>query len=87
MFLKAKTIYLEIWKTDHNLVSSPPRQDQRYGPTSLLSNGCRGFFRPVREADHSPPSSAEVQNTWNYTTTPTHVFMAWCLFKYRDDFT
>jgi hypothetical protein len=26
--------------------------------------------RPVREADHSPPSSAEVKNAWNYTSTP-----------------
>jgi hypothetical protein len=26
--------------------------------------------RPGREADHSPPSSVEVKNAWNYTTTP-----------------
>jgi hypothetical protein len=37
------------------------------GPTSLLSNGYRGPFpgskaRPGRDADHSPPSSAEVKN-------------------------
>jgi len=24
----------------------------------------------VREADHSPPSSVEVKNTWSYTSTP-----------------
>jgi hypothetical protein len=28
-----------------------------------------GLKRPVREADHSPPSSAEVKNAWNYTST------------------
>jgi hypothetical protein len=28
------------------------------------------------EADHSPPTSAEVKNTWIYTSTPLYVFMA-----------
>jgi hypothetical protein len=26
--------------------------------------------RPGREADHSPPSSAEVKNEWSYASTP-----------------
>jgi hypothetical protein len=43
--------------------------------------------RPRREADHSPPSSAEVKNAWSYTSTPQYVFMAWCLAKHRDNFT
>jgi hypothetical protein len=30
--------------------------------------------RPVREADHSPPSSVEVKNEWSYTSTlPIHL--------------
>jgi hypothetical protein len=29
-----------------------------------------GVERPGCEADHSPPSSAEVQNSWRYTSTP-----------------
>jgi hypothetical protein len=29
-----------------------------------------GVKRPGREADHSPPSSAEVKNAWGYTSTP-----------------
>jgi hypothetical protein len=29
-----------------------------------------GVKRPGREADHSPPSSAEVKNAWNCTSTP-----------------
>jgi hypothetical protein len=41
--------------------------------------GTRGAFhgvkRLVREADHSPPSSAEVKNAWSYTSTPQYVFM------------
>jgi hypothetical protein len=32
--------------------------------------------RPGREADHSPPTSAEVKKTWIYTSTPTYAFKA-----------
>jgi len=46
------------------------------GPPSHLSNGFPGegvispeVKRPGREADHSPPSSAEVRNAWTYTST------------------
>jgi hypothetical protein len=31
---------------------------------------------PEREADHSPPSSAEVRNAWSYNSTPQYAFMA-----------
>jgi hypothetical protein len=43
--------------------------------------------RPRREADHSPPSNAEVKTAWSYTSTPQSVYVAWCLVKYRDNFT
>jgi hypothetical protein len=37
--------------------------------------GTRGSFPgvklPGREADHSPPSNAEVKNAWSYTSTPS----------------
>jgi hypothetical protein len=46
-----------------------------------------GVKRPEREADHSPPSNAEVKNAWSYTSTPHYVFMAWYLVKHRDSFT
>jgi hypothetical protein len=39
-----------------------------------------------READHSPPSSAEVKNTWSYTSTPQYSSTAWFLAKHRDNF-
>jgi hypothetical protein len=29
-----------------------------------------GVKRPGREADQSPPTSAEVRNAWSYTSTP-----------------
>jgi hypothetical protein len=48
-------------------------------PTSY-KNGYRGFFpgvkRQGREADHSPPTSAEVKKMWFYTSTPPYFFMA-----------
>jgi hypothetical protein len=46
-----------------------------------------GVKRPGREADHSPPSSAEVKNAWSYNSAPQYAFMAWCLVKHRDNFT
>jgi hypothetical protein len=33
----------------------------------ILSTRVKG---PGREADHSPPSSAEVKNAWSYTSIP-----------------
>jgi hypothetical protein len=60
-----------------NIFSSPRRPDHLWVPPSLLSksNGYRGGFcpgvkRPGREADHSPPTSAEVKKTWIYTSSP-----------------
>jgi hypothetical protein len=35
-----------------------------------------GVERPGHEADHSPPTSAEVKKTWIYTFTPQYAFMA-----------
>jgi hypothetical protein len=43
----------------------PLRPDRLWGPPSLLSNGYRGpipLGTPGRDADHSPPSSAEVES-------------------------
>jgi len=37
--------------------------------------------RPGREGGHSSPSSAEVENEWNYTSIPQYVFMVLCLIK------
>jgi hypothetical protein len=34
-----------------------------------------GVKRSGREADHSPPTSAEVKKTWLYISTPPYVFM------------
>jgi len=43
-----------------------------------------GVRWPGREADHSPPSSAD-GNAWSYTSIP-NVFIAWCLTKDKGNF-
>jgi hypothetical protein len=62
------------------IFSSPQRPDRLWGPPTILSNGYRDSFsrvkRQVREADHSPPASAEVKETWVYTSIPPYALMA-----------
>jgi hypothetical protein len=41
-----------------------------------------GVKRPRREAVHSPATSADVKETWIYTSTPPYAFMAYCLISY-----
>jgi hypothetical protein len=45
-----------------------------------------GLERPGHEADHSPPSSSEVNNACSYTSTPQYAFTAWCLIKQEISF-
>jgi hypothetical protein len=43
------------------------------GPGTFCTMGTgsfQGVKRPGRGADHPPPSSAEVENEWSYTSTP-----------------
>lgn len=42
-------------------------------------NFSRRVKRPERETAHLNPSSAEVKNAWSYTSSVTHIFIAWCL--------
>jgi hypothetical protein len=71
--------------------SSPQRPDRFWGPSSLLSHGYRESFlwmkRSVSEADHSPPSSAEVKN--GGAIPPRTPYIPWHnakLMKHRGDF-
>jgi hypothetical protein len=54
------------------IFSSLRRPDRLWGPPNLLSNEYR---RPVREADHSPPTTTEVKKMWIYKSTPSYAFM------------
>jgi hypothetical protein len=55
---------------------------------SMGIGGCfPGLRRPECEADHLPPNSAEVKNTWSYASTTPIVFMAWCFIKHSDNLT
>jgi hypothetical protein len=54
---------------------SPRCPDRLWGPPNLLSNISPGVKRPGREADYSPPASAEVKKMWRYTF-PQYAFMA-----------
>jgi hypothetical protein len=47
------------------------RPDRLWGPPSFLFSGVlfRGVKWPGSDAEHSPPSSVEVKNEWNYTST------------------
>jgi hypothetical protein len=58
------------------IFSSPRRPDRLWGPSSLLSNRYQVVNQPGREADHSPPTSAEVKKMWIYTSTTPHAFTA-----------
>jgi hypothetical protein len=49
--------------------TQPPIQ---WVPGALSS----GLKQPGREAEHSPPASAEVKKMWIYTYTPPYAFMA-----------
>jgi hypothetical protein len=58
----------------------------------LLSFGYWGLFlggvkQLWYEACHWLPSSAEVNNTWSYTSIPSYILIAWCLIKQRNNFT
>jgi hypothetical protein len=57
--------------TSSRLVLGPTKPLVLWVPVALSP----GVKRPGRDADHSPPTSAEVKNTWNYTSTPPYVFM------------
>jgi hypothetical protein len=57
--------------------------DRLWGPLSLLYKGTGGPFpgakaRSGRDADHSPPSSAEVKNEWElYLVSPNRLHGVW----------
>jgi hypothetical protein len=54
----------------------PYRPDRLWSPLQWVLGALSPWIkRPRREADHSPPTSAEVRKTWVYTSTPPYVFI------------
>jgi hypothetical protein len=37
------------------------------------------------DADHSPPSRAEVKKAWMYAAILPYFCMAWCLIKHKEN--
>jgi hypothetical protein len=70
------------------LVSYLPRPDRLWGSPNLLNGSGRLYHWRVRwpgqETHHSAPSSTEINNSWNYNSTPPYDFMSWCLIKKGD---
>jgi hypothetical protein len=70
--------YWTIWGSNSGrgkrLFSSAELTDQLWEPSCLVFDGYKVYFpgvkRPGRETDHSPTSSAEVKNEFNYTSAP-----------------
>jgi hypothetical protein len=61
------------------IFSSPPSPDWLWGPPNLLwvpGALSPGVKRLGREADNSPPASAEVKKMWIYISTPLYSFIA-----------
>jgi hypothetical protein len=76
---------LDDWRVEvrvpvgSRLLTSLYRPDWLWGPPNFISNGYLAFSLGVKwqshEADHSPPTSAEVKKMWIYTSTPPYTFM------------
>jgi hypothetical protein len=56
--------------------SSPQRPDRLRSSQCVSRALSSGVKRLGCEADHSPPTSAEVKKIWIYTSTPPYAFMA-----------
>jgi hypothetical protein len=71
----------------HLSISSRPAPRSAQPPTQRVPGALSlGVKRLEHEADHSPPSSAEVKKMCTCTSTPPCVFLAQCLVKHRDSF-
>jgi hypothetical protein len=42
---------------------------------------------PGCKVEHPPPYSTEDKSVWSYTSSPSSVFVPWCLIKHKHNFT
>jgi hypothetical protein len=64
-------------KNFHFSISSRPALGFTQPPIQLEPGALSpGVKRTGREADHSPPTSAEAKKKWIYTSTPPYFFLA-----------
>jgi hypothetical protein len=69
-------------KNFHFSISSKPALGSTKPPIQWLPGAISvGVKQPGPKADHSSPTSAEVEKTCIYTSTPRYVFMALCLIS------
>jgi hypothetical protein len=69
----------EIFLFAASRLAQGPAQPPAQWVAGALSPGVKW---PGNEANHAPPSSAEVRKAWSYTFTPPYIFMMWCLIIY-----
>jgi hypothetical protein len=81
----AATLRFDSWQHQELVFATASRP--ALGPTQPPVQWLSGALSPDREANHSPPSNAEVKNAWSYTSTTPHVFSPWHLVKYKNNFT
>jgi hypothetical protein len=70
-------IWSRIFSTSSRLALGPTQPPIQWVPAAFPP----GVKRQGREADNSPPTSAEVKKTWIYTSTLPYAFMAYCLIS------
>jgi hypothetical protein len=63
-------------KNFHFSISSRPALESIQPLIKWVPGLFPGVKRQGREADHSPPTNAEVKKMWIYTSTPLYVLMA-----------
>jgi hypothetical protein len=70
------------------IIASTPAVEPTEPPIQWIPEALSvGVKRTGREADHSPPFSAEDNHAWSYAFTPPHIFTAWYQVKHGDNFT
>jgi hypothetical protein len=66
-------------------ISSPKFPDRSANPVRMGA-GFPKVKRSGRGADHSYPSTANADNAWRYTSSPSYAFIMWCFTNHKHKF-